>query len=445
MSSPPPLFDRDNLPRLDERRESLTRFLGSEADGTYYVGHACVLVRIHGKKFIFDAVTQRPLLLNSWLYFPPQVMDARLLDVDGVFISHFHEDHYDPRYLCQIPKGTPVYILEQRPMFEAWLRDIGANVRTLPARKLVEVEPGVSAYAMPSEYNQIDSSFMLRGENLCVYQGNDNFLTAQTLAQARKDVGAADHAFVPYAYIWWYPFRLGSIDAERRDAEGQRMVTKYLDLGIEHARLLEAEVVVPCGGNLVYHDHVDSLINRAVYTPYDFADYAREHAPDIADRVMPLVAGDYALKVDGASELFWARSSTETYTRRLAAFLAEWAANDPTHLSPPRATTQETVAFLARRIEPGEVPALDYEISFERADDPNVGLCVDLATKSIALRPGTAGDRPWIRFVLEPVAFDAWLREDVIFEVVLESARFTVFRQPEVHDPKVWEVLRLYF
>ncbi len=446
MSAPAPEFDRENLPPLPEHRESLTRFLESTEDGTFYVGHACMLVRLGGKKFLFDPVTQRPLLLASWLYFPPQVMDARLLDVDGVLISHFHEDHYDPRFITQLRPGTPVYIVEQRPMFEAWLREIGANVKTLPARALVEIEPGVFAYAMPSEYNLIDSSFLLKSEQLCVYQGNDNFLTAETLVAAHKAVGRVDHAFVPYAYIWWYPFRLGNIDAATRDAEGQRMVTKYLDLpGLEHARILDAPVVVPCGGNLVYHDAVESVMNRAVYTPYDFADYASEHAPDVADRVVPLVAGDFVLKRGGRDELFWTRSSTEQYGSQLATFLSDWAARNPTLASPRRSVRMGDVAFLARRIGRHEVVAQDYDLIFCREDAPDVGFRVDMRTRELVLDTKVPSGTPWMKFLLEPVAFDAWLAESIIFEVVLESARFNVYREPERHDPKIWETLRLYF
>jgi hypothetical protein len=445
MSSPAPTFDKANVPPMDERRESLTQFLESKTDGTFYVGHASFLTRLGGKKFLFDPVLQRPLLLDSWLYFPPQVMDARLLDVDAVLISHFHEDHYDPRLISQLRPGTPVYIVEQRPMFEGWLRELGANVQVLPARKLTEIEKGVHVYAMPSEYNAIDSSFLLKNDNLCVYQGNDNFLTDKTLVEARRVVGKVDHAFVPYAYIWWYPFCLGSIDKDVRYREGQRMVSKYLDLGLEHARILDAPVVVPCGGNLVYYDRVDSVINEAVYTPYDFADYAREHAPDLASRVSPMVGGDYILKERGENKLMWRPSTTEAYQNQLAHFLADWAKNNPEVVSAPKPFTAADVAFLERRLANPLVPALNYDLVFQRSDAPQIGFRVDLTAKKIHFDTVVREPKPWIRFELQSVAMTAWMTERIIFEVVLESARFVVYRFPEQHDPKIWEALRLYF
>jgi hypothetical protein len=328
-------------------------------------------------------------------------------------------------------------------MFEGWLRELGVNVQTLPARILTEVAPRVQIYAMPSEYNLIDSSFILRGDNLSVYQGNDNFLTDKTLVAAREAVGSVDHAFVPYAYIWWYPFRLGNIDAATRESEGQRMVTKYLDLGLEHAAILGAPVVVPCGGNLVYYDDVDSVMNEAVYTPYDFVDYARARRPEIAPRILPLIAGDYVLKHGTVNEPHWSPLTTENYQQRLDLFLREWATANP--LVPSKsAVTPASVSFLQRRLERPEVTPIDYDLVFRRENEA-VGFRVDMRDKSIHLDTNATPSRPWIRFDIQPVAFEAWLSETIIFEVIMESARFVVYREPERHDVKIWELLRLYF
>lgn len=278
---------------LNETSQSLTDFLAEDCDGTYYVGHASLLVRLAGKKYIFDPVMVRPLLLDSWLYFPNQIMDPRLLDVDGVFISHFHEDHFDLRYLCQLPEGTPIYLTAGRAVLEPALREHNYNVVPLPPLVKTEISPGVHALAMPSEYNRIDSSFVVRSEELCVYQGNDNFLTEATLTIARQQMGPVDHAFVPYAYIWWYPFCLGSISDEAREKEGNRLIFKHLELGLMHTEILQATYAIPCGGNLVYYDRVDSVVNKSVYSPLDLADYVARTRPDLAHRVLPMFAGDY--------------------------------------------------------------------------------------------------------------------------------------------------------
>ena len=55
--------------KFNDHSKELTSFLNSDNDGVFYIGHASILVRLNGKKFIFDAVHQTPPYLNSWLFF----------------------------------------------------------------------------------------------------------------------------------------------------------------------------------------------------------------------------------------------------------------------------------------------------------------------------------------------------------------------------------------
>ena len=81
------------------RSKEFTKFLNSDHDGVFYIGHASILVRLNKKKFIFDAIEQTNFYNNSWCFFPSQLMDKRFFDVDGAFVSHIHQDHYDPNLL----------------------------------------------------------------------------------------------------------------------------------------------------------------------------------------------------------------------------------------------------------------------------------------------------------------------------------------------------------
>lgn len=87
----------------------------------------------------------------------------------------------------------------------------------------------------------------------------------------------------------------------------------------------------------------------------------------------------------------------------------------------------------------------DYILVFQRADLLDHALRVDLLTRQVTVGPTIEPRRPWIRFEIEPLAFEMWMGQLESFEVVLETSRFVAYRQPEQHDPKVWEVLRLYF
>ena len=90
--------------------KNLSDFLDTSYDGVFYIGHAAILVRLSKKKYLFDTIMHSNFYNNSWCFFPSQVKDKRLLEVDGVFVSHIHQDHYDPVFLKQIQKKKYTYL-----------------------------------------------------------------------------------------------------------------------------------------------------------------------------------------------------------------------------------------------------------------------------------------------------------------------------------------------
>ena len=104
-------------PNKNSSDKDLTSFLDSENDGVFYLGHASILVRLNKKKFLFDFIHNMNFYKNSWI-FSNQVLDKRLEKVDGIFVSHIHQDHYDPSLLRKFNKlKVPIYILDGRKNF----------------------------------------------------------------------------------------------------------------------------------------------------------------------------------------------------------------------------------------------------------------------------------------------------------------------------------------
>tara|TARA_B110001452_G_C14851924_1_gene297553 strand:+ start:125 stop:466 length:342 start_codon:yes stop_codon:yes gene_type:complete len=94
---------------FNQKSKDLTKFLKSNDDGVFYTGHASILVRLNNKKYLFDYINNINFYGNSWIFFPNQIIDNRLFDVDGVFVSHIHQDHYDPSLLRKFQKKRFLY------------------------------------------------------------------------------------------------------------------------------------------------------------------------------------------------------------------------------------------------------------------------------------------------------------------------------------------------
>ena len=74
-------------------------FFNHENDGFFYTGHASILVRLSGKRILFDPVVKSKPYGNKWVFFPENQFSEAVSGIDAVFVSHIHQDHYDVNFL----------------------------------------------------------------------------------------------------------------------------------------------------------------------------------------------------------------------------------------------------------------------------------------------------------------------------------------------------------
>jgi L-ascorbate metabolism protein UlaG (beta-lactamase superfamily) len=427
-----------------QRWDSLDAFFGSRDDGVLYVGHASILARLSGKTFLFDPVGYSSPYFDCWVFFPSQVMDPRLLDVDAVIVSHCHQDHFDTDFLKLFPKKTPIYIVEGRPMFSQMCAEAGVEVIELPAQRLTTIGEGVQIYAILHETNGIDASMVIRNDNLSIYHGNDNYVSAETLAGLKRAVGRVDVGCVPFAYIHWYPFLLEGVDPEWRDREARRLMERYLDIGIEQAEILDAEVVIPFGANLVYYDDAMSVMNRAVLSPLDFVAYAQGKPARNPGRYRPMFAGDIVMKPRGGDGL-----EIACKPRDPTGFLAEMQdtllanPNRPTDL-PPEAidnAAPRDLTWLEERLRRHAAGAYDHTIRVEGPGARPLKIEIDLKTQSAGVVDDWRRGPPYHHFRLEAEPMLHWLNQRVTLEGVIGMRRFRLARVPERYDPEILAVI----
>lgn len=422
--------------------EELTKFLAHSDDGVFYVGHASILAQIEGKKILFDAVYEQPPYLNSWLFFPSQVQDARLFDVDMVVISHCHQDHFDLEFLRQLKPSTRIVIVGGRPQFKLLFAELIDRVEEVPAGKLTELFPKVFTYPLLHEYNQIDSSMIVKGRHFSVYHGNDNFISDSALENAIETTGPVDVGCVPFGFIHWYPFLLDGVDKTWRDEEGQRLITKYLDMGISAGKALKASIIIPFGANLVYYDDVDSVMNQAVLSPLDFSLYAKQTAAEIGRNVFPLFARDFIHKnPHGELDLQWKNLNRDDYRSQMQLFLNQHRRLQQNSTVLLTETLYKNTEWISKRLKSSGAPQLPHQllIHSERESEPT--LRIDLRDHTVQLEKQAIADLPSTSFFVQNIALEGWLTQTIKFEEVIGSRRFRIRREPNLYNLPVLEVL----
>ena len=78
-----------------------------------YLGHAAILVESGGKRILMDPWLTDPTYHGAWWHYPPLALGpVDLPEIDYIYISHKHPDHFDPPTLEQLDKGAEVVIAD---------------------------------------------------------------------------------------------------------------------------------------------------------------------------------------------------------------------------------------------------------------------------------------------------------------------------------------------
>jgi L-ascorbate metabolism protein UlaG (beta-lactamase superfamily) len=409
-------------------------------DGVFYLGHASILVSLSGKKILFDPILLASPYSDAWTFYPSQIKDPRFYEVDCVVISHMHQDHYDVQFLKKINGDIPIIIIGGRPSFEEDLKFNGINrVTIIEPEKITKILDDVFIFGVNHESNGIDSSCLVYSSNFCVYHGNDNFLTKDSLLKYLKLDLQIDVACIPYAYISWYPFLLEyDLDqAHIKEQESLRLVRMYMDDCIESTKLLNPQLVIPFGANLVLDDgSAFSDINLAVKTPLEFIEYADEKAPELRDVIKAMHAGDSCIKSNGVIKTTIDKSLVSDSYRQAADEFLKARAALPRNYDFKDVNLNEFINKLNLKIIKSDI-TLNQTIRMELSYfDKTILIEIDCLKKLAKLVDQFTTKTNYHHYKLDHIASGYWLNGKR-FEEIIGMRRFRIKRVPNLYSQEM--------
>tara|TARA_E500000178_G_scaffold332791_1_gene367010 strand:+ start:216 stop:1535 length:1320 start_codon:yes stop_codon:yes gene_type:complete len=422
----------------DKYCSELSSFLDSDKDGVFYIGHASILVRLNNKKFIFDVIKNTNFYNRSWLFFPSQVNDKRIFDVDGVFVSHIHGDHYDPDLLKQIQrKNIPIYILDGRPGFNRDLKSKKINVIKIPVNKKFYIDKNIWVNGCLHEYNDIDSSLIISNDNLSVYHGNDNFITEKTLVPFKKEVGKVDVACIPFAFIHFYPYLLKSLEKKANRKEAKRLESQFMNYGIKQAKILKPDLIIPFGSNLFHLDNPKCPMNKGVSTPVDFVNYAKKFHHSLRNNYKTMLSGAYCLKEDKNLSCHFEKISSKKFNKSLENFtLKKIKLIDHKKIIRKIKIKKLDLRFIKNKISKNKIK-INHKILVSNESQKDNKVCIDIKNNNVFLYNKDKLPLNSHYFIVQDNEFNQWIKKKITFEEVLGTRRFTYERYPNTYNVKV--------
>jgi L-ascorbate metabolism protein UlaG (beta-lactamase superfamily) len=426
---------------------TLSEFLQSKDDGVFYVGHASIVARLSKKNYLFDYIKNSKPYGDAWKFFPPLISDIDIGSIDGVFISHLHQDHLDLNFLREAQEHCPIYIINGRTDFNKLLDDAGIKYNAIEPNKKIIIENGVCVYGVLHETNGVDSSFVLANNSFSVYHGNDNYCSLKTLEVIREVFSHIDVACIPYAYINWYPQLLDGVTEEFRESESNRLVTQYFELALAHARELNARQIIPFGANLVYCDSAYSAANLECRTPLEFEGYVRKtYGEDLARRFKALFTGDLVAKDESGNlriEQF-KKYDPEIYRDEIESYLKKFEYKNPQDLDEQVHINEVKLNSLNHRVLSDVKNRVDHQILLTSPSLKPKAIFIDLKSASVSVSDfelGTGINEERHILTTSDALLNKWINSEIRLEEVIGSRNFTIARIPNIYRPDILRII----
>jgi UDP-MurNAc hydroxylase len=228
-----------------------------------FITNACAIFEAEGFRLLSDPWLIDGVFEGSWCHCPPvQTRPEELVDVDAIYLSHIHPDHYDPRSMAVFDRNKLIIVptLPGDFLSKALARQGFKNVRECAQGESCAVGPFSAKLFGPfSKHhmfdaevgNVIDSAILLEHANERVLNLNDNIPTIEAARVLRSEHGPFRMAMLQYCAAGPYPSCFKNFSTSEMTMACDEVIERYLRHFTHIAETLEPDFMMPFAGDFV--------------------------------------------------------------------------------------------------------------------------------------------------------------------------------------------------
>lgn len=289
------------------------------------VAHACLLIEVGGLKILTDPWIAGPSWGgNLWVYPPAKVTPEDFDDVDVIYFSHAHEDHFQRECVERLPQETKerarVLIPEFGiPYFEKAVRRAGfANVTVMQHEETVDLAAGVRAHMLLNDRGDHDSSFVVEADRSTLFLQTDSVFSQEEAKRLGQKFDV-DLLFAITVLTGIYP-AFCDMPADRMIEYARQKRERSIAYALDMTRALGAKAVVPYASDLCYLGH---LFHINALHHHDKAAFLTRVASELPETEgIRMTPGDQ-LELEGGHVVNRSLADVDDRTEKLATFAIE--------------------------------------------------------------------------------------------------------------------------
>lgn len=234
-----------------------------------YIYSACVVIETPDVAILCDPWFTEGAYDGSWYHFPKVNNPLDVIgDVDCIFISHIHPDHYDPEFLRSYEArfGQKRIIVAPRafPYLERSLKASGFQVEA-DYEALRIGDTSITAIPIrPEDPSEIDSALYVvfeesSGKKHSVLNVNDVVFDDQVLSELSKRCVRPDILLLGYTGAGPYPQTYFDLDDPRLVLEAEKKKKAFFERYARNIQAFDAKVNIPFAGKYVLGGEINVL------------------------------------------------------------------------------------------------------------------------------------------------------------------------------------------
>jgi UDP-MurNAc hydroxylase len=261
-----------------------------------WLSNACVIISSEqGGSILCDPWVNQGANLGSWFHWPPIPDDFETfllnLTLNGVFISHLHSDHYDPKFISKFSKLRPEVNFYIPEFSHTWLKESvrrvvskDTSVFEIPTLQETEVAPGLTLTAFAADtcnpsiclvnipcqaepsLRGIDGVGVFRADGLVIVNANDA-MAINLVDKIAANIGKADVLMGHYGGASPFPQCFPLI--KNKKLVGAKVIDTALTALINAADALEVKYIFPFAGQYVLGGRLSGLNQDLSVLPLD--------------------------------------------------------------------------------------------------------------------------------------------------------------------------------
>jgi UDP-MurNAc hydroxylase len=235
------------------------------------LGHACMLLEFNGRRLLVDPWVIGSSYWRSWWHYPkPVKVTPDLFNVDAIYITHGHFDHFHYPSLRKFPRSTKVVLARfVTDKMRSGLESIGfTNIVETRHGAPHMLNGGMILYSYQHGFD--DSAVVLEAGGRTILNLNDSHVTGLALRKILQRHSRIDFLLRSHAPAQGYPICYDADDpAELRFHNREDYIVRFQN----SMKIIRPQYAIPFASNIC-HLHSETIgFNRYNITPREVAEH----------------------------------------------------------------------------------------------------------------------------------------------------------------------------